>query len=178
MKPAWDSLAKEYAGSAKVLIADVDCTGTGEPLCERFGVEGFPTIKYFNPPDDEGESYEGGRELADLQEFAKTLGPACSVSTKENCNAEQLAELETLLATPAADREEELAKLVGDLKTQEKEHDALLERLQAQYEKSNEALEAAKKAAAPRIKQLKMAGTKAPPPSKDDDKDDEPKEEL
>ena len=179
MKPDWDSLATHYAGSTKVLIADVDCTGAGEPLCERFGVEGFPTIKYFNPPDDEGEQYEGGRDLAELKEFAATLGPACSATTKENCSAEQLAELEALLETPAAEREAELAKLVGDLKAQEKAHETLLESLQAQYEKSNEAVEAAKKAAAPRIKQLKMAGTKPPPPSKDDEEDEEePKEEL
>ena len=49
MKPDWDKLAEEYAGSTNVLIADVDCTAAGEPLCERFGIEGFPTIKVFNP---------------------------------------------------------------------------------------------------------------------------------
>ena len=60
MKPAWDSVAQTIAQTSdKVLIADVDCTAAGEPLCSRFGVEGFPTIKYFNPPDEEGEDYDG-----------------------------------------------------------------------------------------------------------------------
>ena len=45
MKPDWDSLASEYEGSDKVVIADVDCTAGGKPLCEKFGVKGYPTIK-------------------------------------------------------------------------------------------------------------------------------------
>merc|ERR1712087_435520 len=51
-------------------IADVDCTAAGKPLCEKYGVRGYPTIKYFNPPDEEGEDYKGGRTLADLKKFA------------------------------------------------------------------------------------------------------------
>jgi len=168
MKPAWDSLAAEYATSTKVLIADVDCTAAGEPLCERFGVEGFPTIKVFNPPDEDGEDYEGGRELDELKAFAAQMGPGCSPTTKDNCSAEQLAELEAVLALPEGDREVELATLQKDLADKEKAHDALLESLQAQYEESNQALEAAKKAAKPRIKLLKNAGTKEPASSKDE----------
>ena len=162
MKPAWDALAAEYESSSKVLIADVDCTAAGEPLCERFGVEGFPTIKVFNPPDEDGEDYEGGRELDELMEFAATLGPGCSPSTRENCTADELEQLEETLAMPEADRVAELSKLKEDIAIQEKAHETLLESLQAQYEESNKALEAAKKAAKPRIKQLKLAGTKLP----------------
>jgi len=165
MKPSWDALAEEYATSSKVLIADVDCTAAGEPLCERFGVEGFPTIKFFNPPDEAGEDYEGGRELDELKEFAATLGPGCSPTTKENCSPEQLSELEATLAMPEADREAELAKLMSDLAAKEKEHETLLESLQSQYEASMKAVDEAKKASKPRIKQLKMAGTKAPEPA-------------
>ena len=56
MKPAWDSLAQQFAKSDKVFVGDVDCTASGKELCERIGVQGFPTIKYFNPPDTDGES--------------------------------------------------------------------------------------------------------------------------
>uniref|UniRef100_A0A7S4HFD4 Thioredoxin domain-containing protein n=1 Tax=Prymnesium polylepis TaxID=72548 RepID=A0A7S4HFD4_9EUKA len=160
MKPAWDSLASEYADSNKVIVADVDCTAAGEPLCERFGIEGFPTIKYFNPPDEDGEVYEGGRDLGDLQEFAKTLGPGCSVASKENCTPEKLAELEAVLETPEASRVKELDELAAELKAAEEAHDALLKDLQAQYEASNEKVEAMKKEKAPRIKLLKSANAK------------------
>merc|ERR1712070_687380 len=88
-----------------VLIADVDCTAAGKPLCDKYGVRGYPTIKYFNPPDEEGEDYKGGRTLADLQKFAaENLGPGCSVDTLENCSDEQEKELETYIAMPAAER--------------------------------------------------------------------------
>ena len=94
MKPDWDALGEKYEDSKKVLIGDVDCTGSGKATCERFGVEGYPTLKYFNPPDTDGESYEGGRSLDDLRKHAETLGPACSLENKDLCNAEQLAMLE------------------------------------------------------------------------------------
>jgi len=34
MKPDWDELGAEYAGSNSVLIGDVDCTASGEELCK------------------------------------------------------------------------------------------------------------------------------------------------
>ena len=39
------------------LVADVDCTTEGKPLCEENGVQGFPTIKWGSP--DALEDYEG-----------------------------------------------------------------------------------------------------------------------
>lgn len=144
MKPDWDKLAAAHARSDKLLIADVDCTGAGEPLCERFGVEGFPTLKSFSPPDDEGEDYEGGRTYDVLAEFAAKLGPGCSADKRENCSAEQLAELETTLAMPEADRESELAGLKKELKKAKAEHEALSERLQNEYEESEKRVEETK----------------------------------
>jgi len=160
MKPDWDSLAQEYASSDKVLIADVDCTAEGEPLCGKYGVEGFPTIKFFNPPDDEGEDYDGGRDLDALKEFAKTLGPGCSASTLENCSEEQKAELDAVMAMSADDRDAELTKLKESISTMEEAHEALLKKLQAEYDESNTALEEYKKSSKPRVKLLKMAGGK------------------
>ena len=31
---------EDFAGSATQLVADVDCTGEGEDLCEEFQIEG------------------------------------------------------------------------------------------------------------------------------------------
>ena len=96
MKPTWDKLADEFNSGSKVLVADVDCTAGGKDLCETYGVQGFPTIKYFNPPDEEGEDYEGGRGFDELKAFAEKLGPGCSASTIENCTEEQKAEIAEL----------------------------------------------------------------------------------
>merc|ERR1712083_352907 len=46
-KPDWDRLASEFEGDPQRLIADVDCTAAGKPLCEKYGVQGYPTIKTF-----------------------------------------------------------------------------------------------------------------------------------
>jgi protein disulfide-isomerase A6 len=169
MKPDWDALADEFASSSTVVIADVDCTGTGESLCQRMGVEGYPTIKSFSPPDTEGDDYSGGRDLAELREFASSLGPGCSVVTKEHCSTEELQELEALLATPAAELSSELEELKQKVDDAQSTHDELLEDLQAKYEASETSLEELKKELKPRMKLLRAAtATAAPAAVKDE----------
>ena len=46
MKPDWDKLMTEFDGHKSTVIADVDCTAEGKPLCDKEGVKGFPTIKH------------------------------------------------------------------------------------------------------------------------------------
>jgi len=162
MKPDWDALGDEYADSKTVIIADVDCTADGKPLCDKFGVRGYPTIKYFNPPDEEGEDYKGGRTLDDLKKFAKdNLGPGCSVDTMENCSEDQKVELKKYTDMDPAERETMLAKLKGDMEKAEEAHNELLKNLQAQFKESQEGLEKLKETSAPQIKLLKAATPKA-----------------
>lgn len=168
MKPDWDKLSTEFASSSKVVLADVDCTGAGEPLCSRFGVEGFPTIKSFSPPDQPGEDYEGGRSYDELKEFASSLGPGCSAITKENCYAKQLAKLEELMKTPQEELIAEVDGLTKQLDEASTTHDELLKSLQAQYEASEEALGKLKKDLSPRIKLLRAATATAPEEKKDE----------
>jgi len=170
MKPAWDSLAQKFADSDKVVIADVDCTAAGKDLCERFGVEGFPTIKFFNPPDEEGEDYDGGRDEDSLVEFVKGLGPGCSASMLENCSEEQKAELEKIMAQPAEEIEAQLAALKKAIAEKEKAHETLVEGLQAQYEKSQKEVETFKKETGPKVKMLRAALPAKP--TKDSGKDE------
>merc|ERR1711924_170527 len=74
MKPAWDQLMDEFSSSTTSLIADVDCTADGKPLCETHGVQGFPTIKHGDPADL--QDYSGGRDFDSLKKFAEeNLGP-------------------------------------------------------------------------------------------------------
>ena len=158
MKPDWDSLGSTYADSKTVLIADVDCTAAGKPLCDKFGVRGYPTIKYFNPPDEEGEDYKGGRDLPALKKFVETeLGPGCSADTKENCSPEQLKELETYIAMDATERATKLESMKAALKKADDDHNELLKQLQAQFKESQDALEKLKEESAPVIKMLKAA---------------------
>jgi len=158
MKPDWDSLGSTYADSKTVLIADVDCTAAGKPLCDKFGVKGYPTIKYFNPPDEDGEDYKGGRDLPALKKFVETeLGPGCSADTKENCSAEQLKELQTYMEMDASERATKLETMKSAMKKAEDDHNELLKTLQAQFKESQDGLEKLKEESAPVIKMLKAA---------------------
>jgi len=162
MKPDWDSLSADYADSKKVIIADVDCTAAGKPLCDKYGVRGYPTIKYFNPPDEEGEDYKGGRDLPALKKFVESdLGPGCSVDAKENCSEEQLKELQQYVDMDASEREAKMTKMKEELKTADDAHNDLLKNLQAQFKESQDALEKLKEESAPVIKLLKAASPAA-----------------
>ena len=50
--------------------------------------------------------------LDELRTFAQSLGPGCSAISKENCSAEQRAELEEVMKMPPADIEAVLLRLL------------------------------------------------------------------
>merc|ERR1711881_752989 len=102
MKPAWDRLMGDYAGHASALVADVDCTSAGKPLCDSNGVKGFPTIKYGDP--GALEDYKGGRDFDALKKFAdENLKPMCSPSNLDLCDDDKKAEIEELMKLSESD---------------------------------------------------------------------------
>lgn len=67
--PIYEKLAKVFQGEKEVVVAKVDATEQRE-LAERFGVSGYPTIKFFpKGPSGEPQNYEGARQLKDFVEF-------------------------------------------------------------------------------------------------------------
>mmetsp|Transcript_118577 Transcript_118577/g.330835 ORF Transcript_118577/g.330835 Transcript_118577/m.330835 type:complete len:138 (-) Transcript_118577:123-536(-) len=108
MKPAWDRLMDDFKGSTTSLVADVDCTESGKDLCEKHGVEGFPTIKYGDPTDL--KAYEGGREYEALKKFAdENLGPQCGPDYMDLCDEKTRKKIEKYQAMSAADLEAKVA---------------------------------------------------------------------
>merc|ERR1712203_1325761 len=74
--------------SKTALIADVDCTAAGKDLCEKHGVQGYPTIKWGDPTDL--KDYSGGRDFKSLKKFAdENLGPTCGPENLELCDEDQ-----------------------------------------------------------------------------------------
>lgn len=60
LKPTWIELASSLEG--KVKVGAVDCTAN-QATCSEFGIQGFPTIKFFGTNKDRPEAYEGARDL-------------------------------------------------------------------------------------------------------------------
>jgi len=114
MKPAWDQLGGEFAASSSVLIADVDCTAEGQPLCDKYGVQGYPTIKYFKDGDTEGEDYRGGRDFDSLKGFVEeNLEVKCDVNDPSECSDKEKAYIEKMKAKSAEERQKQLKRLDG-----------------------------------------------------------------
>mmetsp|Transcript_16840 Transcript_16840/g.27210 ORF Transcript_16840/g.27210 Transcript_16840/m.27210 type:complete len:218 (+) Transcript_16840:34-687(+) len=137
LKPDWDKLMDEFAGSASQLVADVDCTTEGKPLCDEAGVKGFPTLKWGDPSDL--QDYQGGRSLDDLKKFAtENLKPLCSVKNIDLCDADKKAEIEKYQAMDSAALEAAVAAEEKKLEAAEALFKAEVQKLQDTYTKLSE----------------------------------------
>ena len=69
LAPVYEELAQNFdSAKDKVSIAKVDADAEKE-LGRRFGVQGFPTLKWFDGKSDKPEDYNGGRDLESLSDF-------------------------------------------------------------------------------------------------------------
>ena len=69
LKPAWSAAAAKLDG--KVKFGAVNCDDEkNKGVCSKFGVQGFPTLKYFGP-EKEPETYSGQRDEGSLVRFAE-----------------------------------------------------------------------------------------------------------
>jgi len=136
MKPDWDKLMAKFKDHKTTLIADVDCTAEGKDLCETHGVEGYPTIKYGDPSDL--QDYEGGRDFKSLKKFADELGPMCSPSNLDVCDAVKKNHIEEFMALSESEREKQIKEKEATIKELSENFDKFLEGLQKQYQEADE----------------------------------------
>lgn len=68
LAPVYEDLASSFASSKDVQIAKVDADAEKE-LGRRFGVQGFPTLKFFDGKSDTPTDYSSGRDLESLTNF-------------------------------------------------------------------------------------------------------------
>ena len=119
MKPAWDKLGSKYKDHQGVMIVDVDCTADGSQTCQKMGVQGYPTIKYFVNGDKKGKDYQQGRDYDSLLAFTKkTLDvEKCDVKTKKACKPNEIALIEKFDGKSSSEIAEEMKKRAEELKT-------------------------------------------------------------
>ena len=119
LAPDWDELADSYASSSSALVASVDCTAGGnEDLCQEYGVQGYPTLKYFKDGDKNGEDYNGGRSLDELDAFVSDeLNKKCLVGSAEemakcgNCSEKEVGYATKMRAKTSVDRKAQIERL-------------------------------------------------------------------
>jgi protein disulfide-isomerase A6 len=120
MKPDWDKLMDEYAGSSSVVIGDVDCTSDGgKDVCNEAGVKGYPTIKYFTAETgEEGEAYQGARSFDALKSFVDdSLDKGCVIDSPDTCDEKESAYVEKMKAKDGDAIKKELTRLSDMLAT-------------------------------------------------------------
>ncbi|XDG01774.1 hypothetical protein ABKA04_001389 [Annulohypoxylon sp. FPYF3050] len=68
LAPVYEELAQAFATSKDVQIAKVDADAEKD-LGRKYGVQGFPTLKWFDGKSDKPTDYSGGRDLESLTKF-------------------------------------------------------------------------------------------------------------
>ncbi|KAK4670468.1 Protein disulfide-isomerase erp38 [Podospora pseudopauciseta] len=88
LAPVYEELAHSFEFTKDVQIAKVDADAE-RSLGKRFGVQGFPTLKWFDGKSDKPTEYNGGRDLEALTAFItektgikskKKLAPPSSIA--------------------------------------------------------------------------------------------------
>lgn len=76
LAPVYESVAATFKSESKCIVAKVDADSEKE-LGSRFGISGFPTIKFFSKTNKDGEDYSGGRSE---QSFIDYLNEKCGTN--------------------------------------------------------------------------------------------------
>jgi protein disulfide-isomerase-like protein len=68
LAPAYEIVGDAFARESSVVIAKVDADAHKE-IGSKYGVSGFPTLKFFPKGQTEPKEYNGGREASDIVDF-------------------------------------------------------------------------------------------------------------
>eukprot|EP00929_Paragymnodinium_shiwhaense_P038491 TRINITY_DN20324_c0_g1_i1.p1 TRINITY_DN20324_c0_g1~~TRINITY_DN20324_c0_g1_i1.p1 ORF type:complete len:164 (-),score=73.07 TRINITY_DN20324_c0_g1_i1:429-920(-) len=127
---------EDFKDSPTSLVADVDCTTEGKELCEKHGVQGYPSIKWGSP--DAMEDYQGGRSYDDLKAFAdENLGPSCGPGSLDLCSDEKKAVIEKFMKMSEGKRDAKIRKWEKELAKIEEDFEGFTKGLQEEYESEN-----------------------------------------
>ena len=100
LAPVYEKVAETYQGEKDLVIAEVNADeASNKGLAQKYGVSGFPTLKWFPKANKEGEEYNGGREAEDfIKFFSEKVGSKRVLGGALAEDAGTDAELNTLAA--------------------------------------------------------------------------------
>nr|KJB49809.1 hypothetical protein B456_008G141100 [Gossypium raimondii] len=76
LAPTYEKVATAFKSEEDVVIANLDADKYRD-LAEKYGISGFPTLKFFPKGNKAGEDYDGGR---DLDDFVSFINEKCGTS--------------------------------------------------------------------------------------------------
>lgn len=134
LKPDWDWLSNEYANHPTKLIADVDCTTTdGTKLCKKYGVTGYPTLKYGTDMDNL-MTYDGKHTRVALAEHVEDkLVVECGPSNIDLCDDATKEKIQSYVEMPFQDLTDAVRAVDISLADSKAEFNEKLQALQRQY---------------------------------------------
>ncbi|XP_022149949.1 probable protein disulfide-isomerase A6 [Momordica charantia] len=97
LAPIYEKVATAFKLEEKVVIANLDADKYKD-LAEKYGISGFPTLKFFPKGNKDGEDYEGGRDVDDFVNFInEKAGTNRDAKGHLTVNAGIVASLESLV---------------------------------------------------------------------------------
>jgi len=98
LTPKYEKVASSFEGDDNIVIAKLDADAHKD-LGQRYGVSGFPTIKFFPRGDKTPVDYTGGREAEDFVKYMndktgaqRTLGGGFTEVAGRNTELDEIAE--------------------------------------------------------------------------------------
>lgn len=132
MQPAWEQLTKTFEDSATVLFGEVDCDGTGEDLCEYFGISSYPTLKYGDP--NNLEKYWGMMGYDSLLEFTmENVVQICGPTKLDLCDEDQKVKIDTMEKLGIKSLEAKFADLEVNIESTEANFEADVDKLYQEH---------------------------------------------
>ncbi|MQL84834.1 hypothetical protein Taro_017349 [Colocasia esculenta] len=121
LAPTYEKVANVYKLEEDVVIANLDADKY-KGLAEKYGVSGYPTLKFFPKNNKAGEDYDGDRDFGDFVNFInEKCGTSRDTKGQLTSKAGILAELDELVV--------EFVSAAGD------EKKAVLSRIEEEVEK-------------------------------------------
>ncbi|KAK6350162.1 hypothetical protein TWF696_006406 [Orbilia brochopaga] len=70
LAPKYEKVASAFVREPDVVIAEIDCDSPGaKATCEKYGITGYPTLKFFDSFHTDGVAYDSAREEAAMIDF-------------------------------------------------------------------------------------------------------------
>ncbi|EDR00989.1 protein disulfide isomerase [Laccaria bicolor S238N-H82] len=98
LKPIYEDIATNFLLESDCVVANIQADDKkNADISEKYGVTGFPTIKFFSKGSKEAEDYDGGRTEGDIVKFLnEKCGTKRAVGGGLNDEAGRLAQFDEL----------------------------------------------------------------------------------